>query len=532
MTRLLGSPVPGRFGIPASASPNFPQAAGTYTDPTGAITVPGEALDRWFAYRRNPDARRRDVVCIGDSTTYGSGGNYSWVQRFRDRAASFGLPPGGKGIFGGGESFIAYDAPEVNGFVEGASWGGGFPDAFDNLAGQYFYDTGTTGGHTLTFQFKGTAMRLWYTRRQNVGEFTYAIDGEAPITVSAYKALGVTTVLFVYRDGLSDGLHTVVITNRGGRVALPPDGISASSSSFGAPNALPDGTYYYAATYTFGGGETVKSNVATLTLAGGRTVTVAVPEVGQDATTGVRIFRAANPAGPFQLVTTARVGGSATVGFYIDSALNTPDAGQVPPTVGTTNLNTSAKAAYVAFAALRDDGLAIQKQATSGGTMVGFVTSEGARIWTAFGLAAPTGDSTLAASYAADGEVDADGRPDPVLAILHLGFNDLSNAPGVTAATFTDGVNRFAAMCDAAGCDGIVMSGQLPYNASWPSYGAARFAALKAAALAHGLAFVDIFYPVAGPSLSYAGGVHDPHLTKPQYVAQADFLWDYLLGAT
>jgi hypothetical protein len=40
--------------------------------------------------------------------------------------------------------------------------------------------------------------------------------------------------------------------------------------------------------------------------------------------------------------------------------------------------------------------------------------------------------------------------------------------------------------------------------------------AVKSQAYTEGLAFVDHFYPVGGPSLSYTGPVTNPHLTKPQ----------------
>jgi len=117
----------------------------------------------------------------------------------------------------------------------------------------------------------------------------------------------------------------------------------------------------------------------------------------------------------------------------------------------------------------------------------------------------------------------------PVLATLNLGFNDLTSAPADTVARCTLGVQRFAAICKAAGCDGIVMSGQHPYNASWPTHGAAVYAALRDTALANGLAFFDMLYPVAGAALSYSGGTKNPHLSKVEYQAQADYLWDVLL---
>lgn len=53
-----------------------------------------------------------------------------------------------------------------------------------------------------------------------------------------------------------------------------------------------------------------------------------------------------------------------------------------------------------------------------------------------------------------------------------------------------------------AGCDGIVASGQMPYNSNWNTPGKYFFDVMRHHALRNGLAFVDLFIPIGGPSLS------------------------------
>lgn len=524
---VLGADTPGRLEYSASTPGAIPRAGATYISSSGGIIiVPHRALDRWFTYRKSDTTAttRKELVAIGDSTTFGSeatGIGYSWLQRLIDRLAAR-VTVAGKGMVGAGESFFTYDAPQINALV--STTFAGTSDQFDLLGGQFWFDDGTTAGHTLTLQFKETGTRLWYTARGNAGEFTYAVDGGAPTIVSAYQPGG-TFPRFIDVSGLADTTHTVVVTNRGGRTALPPTGLSLGVDTAGT-GTLASGTYYYVATHIFGGGETVASPVASITTPGTRGIGINIPVAGQDS---ARIYRSTSASGPFEFITaTPTATGGTTVTYYDNGIASTPASN--PPTVGTTNLNTSSKGCWIALSPMNATGVAVQKYATSGGTMSTFLTSAAASIWAAFGLTYNGGDKALASSYAVDTSYAAGSRIKPVLAILHLGFNDLTNQVSTDYSLWTNGVNYFAAMCRAAGCDGLVLSGQLPYNAKWPTYGAAVFAALRDTAVSNGLAFADFFYPVAGPSLSYAGGSSNPHLPKVQYQAQADWLWDNLLG--
>lgn len=181
----------------------------------GVFAPAGWGAD-WRAYRDGGAAtERREVPILGDSTTFGAGGNYSYVQRVRDRSIAAGHTDGGKGIFGRDESGITYDAPEVNGFVSSTFTGS--PSAHDSLVGQYYYSS--AAGQTLTLRARSAGFRIWYVDRPDAGSFTYAVDGGAPVVVECSTRTGGDPLdRFVYVSGLSaDTAHTVVITNRGGR---------------------------------------------------------------------------------------------------------------------------------------------------------------------------------------------------------------------------------------------------------------------------------------------------------------------------
>lgn len=217
-------------------------------------------------------------------------------------------------------------------------------------------------------------------------------------------------------------------------------------------------------------------------------------------------------------------------------------------TITITNLATStiggganAKACYIALAPVNNTGIIWNKYATSGDTInkrfYGGVASAPYTQTLNVGFQSPFGLEpaavTAASGYTGAGVLTgqpAGGTINPVLAMTNLGFNDLTSAAAGDETMWTESVKRFAGACRDARCDGIVITGQLPYNANWPTYGATRYQALKDQALASGLAFIDSFYPIGGPSLSYAGGTQNPHLGKTQYQTQADFIWDNLLG--
>lgn len=274
----------------------------------------------------------------------------------------------------------------------------------------------------------------------------------------------------------------------------------------------------------------------------------------QFRSTGVRLWYANRQiTGDF----TYSIDGGATVTVQAYAASGTVSrfkyisglAANTTHTITITNLaaasnsaDPNAKTCFIALAPINDTGIVWNKYATSGDTINGRFfggvatapytqpSAGGSRYQTPFGLEPTTVNGPTYTGAGTLAGQPAGGAINPVLAVCNLGFNDLTNASTLGVDMWTEGVKRFAGACTDAHCDGVIIAGQLPYNAQWPTYGADRYNALKTQALASGLAFIDSFYPIGGPSLSYSGGTSNPHLSKTQYQTQADFLWDNLLG--
>jgi hypothetical protein len=517
------------------------------------FTVPSGALDRWFAARALSASQRVEVVVFGDSTTWGSeatGGGYSWIDRIRDKVIASGFTDGGKGIFGSGENLITLrDASyEVNGFVSKTF--SGTADGYDNLAGGYMRSS--AGGQVLTVQGYGNQLRLWYTNRSTAGDLGLTIDGGAETVVQCGPATIGESLVAKHHDitGLSGGLHTVVITNKGGATVLPLAGVTAYPVNIAGSLSVST-TYYYVATAVTGSGETTASNVATATPNGAyasRTVSLNGAANGVSrAPTGstYSVYRGSSSSGPFGLVASGIALGS-------NNSLNYNDTGSSinmsvnPPLTNTAGRASAYTDLYVAPSFMFDVGIVWQKHAIAGGrfydhfhgTTIGGITGahDAQRYQTAFGLVGTTGSGspTSVDGYVAHNAIDASyvgsAAVAPKLGVLHLGFNDLTAQADTDYSRYTEAIKKFGAACRASNCDGVVLSGQLPYNAKWPTYGAAIFNAMKAETANQGLAHGDLLTPVSGPSLSYAGGTMNPHLYKAQYQAQADYLWDGLLG--
>lgn len=394
-------------------------------DPTygTGTTVPTGWGRAWRTFRDyGSTTARGEVIFYGDSTTYGSEGNYSYVQQVRNRAVAYGCTDGGKGMIGAGEVSMTYDAPEVNGLISTTT--NGTPDQYDTLIGQYWI--AGAAGQVVNLRFRSTAARLWYVDRPSDGSFTYSLNGAAAVTVDVTaRTSGGPIDKFIYLSGLAPNTtHTLTITNVGSR-----------------------------------GGDTSK------------------------------------------VIT------------------------------------------RVALAPINNVGVVFHKQATNGGTIVAFFHggltdytggSNSSRYQAPLGMVPlPTGGPSAVDGYSTGNTVDTSystaARVKPILAMMNLAFNDLTNQVDADYSKFTEGIRKFAAVCRAAGIDGIVTAGNSPVNAKWPTYGAAMYNAMKAQAATEGLAWIDMWQPFGG-ALAYAGGTANPHLTKAQYVTQGNYLWDALLG--
>jgi hypothetical protein len=173
------------------------------------------------------------------------------------------------------------------------------------------------------------------------------------------------------------------------------------------------------------------------------------------------------------------------------------------------------------------------------------------------------------------------GRPSCSLAILHLGFNDMTGMPtnwdpnrtynspdgviyggvhykaqasnsnsvppsnatnwavtdsggsgGNDLDNYCEAIHLFCRMAQAAGADPLVISGEFLMNANAYTLGGRMSRAVRETALACGAAWCDFMMPALGKPNAITGlaSTNNPHLNKPGYVAQADFLWNNVLS--
>jgi hypothetical protein len=551
--------------------------------------VPREAGAQLAAVLKLSASQRVEIPVFGDSTTFGAGGGYSWLQRLRDRLVTAGMTNGGKGLFGFNETQIVYDAPEVNGFVSRSGFG-----VVADGSGVYAFNAedyvSVTAGETVTLQGRGQEVEILYTKRTATGEFTYAVDGGAATTVSAVGGSGAAGRIKLSLGGVRDALHTVTIVNRGGVTPGAPTITAASQNGPGTntgPVSFSAGNYYYKAAFVYASGYTVASAATTLADSGGaRSHSIQLNSTGQSS---VRLYRSLSPAGPFERVTTITqdYDNGSLVG--ITDAGSNVDTADLAPTVGTvTGVTGSATQTAVAVGFKNTVGVVLQKFARTGATIsewfdpVGYKTSAGTYNWKpqhALGLvqdAAPVATPPFGWAAVQASTAAPHYAPRPAAAILHLGFNDMSDFPlrwvssvayttnqkvgfgggfwyavagstnvkpgtdatkwlplevggGYPLDMLTEGIQLFCRLARSAGAVPIVCAGQYPLNSKALEYGGAVAAAVRAAALAQGAIWLDHMEGRGAPNQWNANGVTssgDPHLSVAGYKRQADFAAD------
>lgn len=72
-----------------------------------------------------------------------------------------------------------------------------------------------TQNTTMTFTYNGTDLTLYGAQRSNHGNYQVVVDGTANSPQSGYNAQGNFQVVLYQSHGLSQGNHTVTITNQG-----------------------------------------------------------------------------------------------------------------------------------------------------------------------------------------------------------------------------------------------------------------------------------------------------------------------------
>lgn len=178
------------------------------------VYLPSGWNANWKAAREASGSTLAEVVIFGDSTTYGACitpgyAIYTWINRLRQLAVGAGYQDGGPGIVYDDLT----DTTNYDGIV--------YRTAKTGMAGGVSY-TVTPGssntvvvGDEITFQGRGTKIRVHYTKQPEAGSFTYSVDGGAPVTVNA-NAPSAHTADTVTITGLTDAVHTIRFVNLGG----------------------------------------------------------------------------------------------------------------------------------------------------------------------------------------------------------------------------------------------------------------------------------------------------------------------------
>lgn len=465
----LSDPAEAARLAPAGASLAASAAAGGAGVVGKGFRIPAGSLDIWRAARAASGATRCEVVGFGDSLTYGQGptaGLYSWLQRLRERSVAAGFTDGGRGFNAQGAE--GFDTPLINygSEVNPVSSRTGFAAADGyGLAGAL---VSNTAADTVTYRVIGTHARLWWSRFNQGGRFSYAVNGGAAVTVNSgfleapptspvtYGLWSPDYIYLTASDGMTSGTNVIVVTNLGGNPVTAPVLSTTGSTQIGAGN-VPVGTHYYVATAVNGAQETLKSNVLTVVTTGSpQSVNVSLN--GGGWTGNFNLYRSdSSSAGPFGLVGTLT--GVQSFVNYPSFTDNTASPGaQNPPTVSTyTGLNPTYLTVHSAIEALNAAGIVWHNIGLPGADSYSFFdTADAVNNATALahlGLQWGTGSNGIAVGtspellpHASDSGADlplvrATCRK-PSLVIVAFGTNDIQHSDGgggVAAPTGVDG---------------------------------------------------------------------------------------------
>lgn len=494
----------------------------------GGFRIPVGSLDTWRAARDAASSARAEVVCMGDSTTYGSGATYGWPMRMRVNSIAAGYADGGRGMVQSGDSAGASGPTDnMSSIVSASGFAGG--DNVDYIDNGVVWKSSTVG-NTLVLQGYGRYIRLHYTQYKSCGNFTYSVDGgtavaitDANINASSSQAVK-TGAVWIDTGDTNDGLHTITIVNTGAIVPAPS--ITTFSSSNQTPGISPTpATKYYVATVTDSAGESLPSAEFAKTFANsandGGTIQV-TPGLFQSTTSLVKatIYRADVSGGPYYKLSDS-TGSTSTVFTYTEVG-NATDGVTQPPSVSHTTYSTSAKEVRVLPDFLKGKGLVWHQNARSGATHGSFFldpTATACNNWpaeVAMGLVQQTSPKTPAA------------HPqfrDMKLLLLALGINTQQGSTPWDAGPSRRGTENGITYGQAAGADVVVVIEHYKYGSN-PSYAPAYIDAQKQAAVFYGCAWVDFGYVLDSRGATVNA---NPHRSQEEYNAEADYLWTNIL---
>lgn len=485
-------------------------------------------------------------VVFGDSATYGScttfGVNfYSWTQKLRALILAAGYTDGGRGI-------VYIDAGD-----NAATNGDGLTalvsqTGFTALSGGYDVTPGATSsdtpGDTITIQGRCTAIRLMYSRTNLTGRFSYAVDGGAATTIKPGAATFVPVALLA-ASGLTDGVHSITVTNIGGNAIVGVASLTDGNNDNGSGTNIPAGTYYWRVAFTTASGETTPGTgvVGPVTMDGahGRVFFCNSPATAINA----KLYRSTTLNGGYKLVaTTAAIQNT----FIYDNTV-TPGADAL--TVSTAGYDSANHCGFnVQF--IRDAGVVVHKDAISGTQYNDYfgtanATAIPARGQIALGI---TPGFTGSANGFDWGMPKAAGNAyrTPAVAITALGINDMqgqsiavegspTTAEMTQVATSIAGVQskieHFARLADAAGAAKLVVIPHFDMASHGHTFGGMYHAAISSVARANGCAVIDFNQAIRPVSTMASRGLGAPgvHSEVGAYDAEATFLWTHVAAA-
>lgn len=523
--------------------------SGSATVDKPGVYIPEGSLDVLAPALNATSTTLVEMTYFGDSTGFGSGGDGGPVRKLRSLALAAGLTDGGRGVASPNES--ASSSGETLAPLVSRTGFAGAANGYDSLNTDTLVSD--TPGDIVTMRGKGTAVRINATRAGTSGPFTYSIDGGAAVTVDATKPANVTAdILTTYVGGLSEGTHTVAITNTGAAgsggtpnpgVGGPPmNGVSAHNDS----GATVNGSWEVVATSVTQYGESTPGTPITGATSVGRSLVVSADarsRVGQGVTTIKFYARVAGTSDAYGFIASAPI--AASNAFTATTWSGTPPMGAAPPTTdtsgGTSGGGTAGRCA-VSVEFVRATGIVIHKQAISGIASTGFfdaTRSSNAAFANGPALAA-LGLSQMREQVSVNG---ADWGQTPAAkprtrrvkgAVFALGLNDVNVADATAARTKLDDLveafGLFVRMTRAAGADPILVVEHFDYygdNTSSRNGTRAR-AGLTSAARSMGVPYVD--YNVALGPVNAGPYTGAPHLSQAAYDTEAAFLWNNILA--
>lgn len=198
---------------------------GSTTNPQSGLWVPRGSLDRWKAARGLHASQLVEVVCFGDSTTYGqtssgnatnSANNYSIVQKMRALALAAGFTDGGLGVRGfndtanmSGSDALAHIQSNAGSFVVSTT-------NSNPLLTAGLFTSNQANSSACVVQGKGTKARIWY---HQVGSgasvaqtMTYAVDGGSTTSVNGFSSTARDKIQCAEVTLGAYGTHTLTFT--------------------------------------------------------------------------------------------------------------------------------------------------------------------------------------------------------------------------------------------------------------------------------------------------------------------------------